>query len=58
MAIYDVTDLEVYRRSLESLKLIYKISYKIPESHQRLRTQIINSAESIPPLIAEGFAKI
>ncbi|PJC81226.1 hypothetical protein CO007_05825 [Candidatus Roizmanbacteria bacterium CG_4_8_14_3_um_filter_36_10] len=57
MAIYDVTDLEVYRRSLESLKLIYKISYKIPESHQRLRTQIINSAESIPPLIAEGFAK-
>jgi len=57
MAIYDVTDLEVYRRALESLKLVYRLSYQIPENHQRLRTQIVNSAESIPPLIAEGFAK-
>jgi len=35
MAIYDVTDLEVYRRSLESLKLIYKISYKIRDTFKQ-----------------------
>lgn len=57
MTIYDVTDLEVYRKALEFLKLVYRLSHQIPENHQRLRTQIINSAESIPPLIAEGFAK-
>lgn len=57
MAIYDVTDLDVYNRSLKALKLVYQLANQIPESHLRLRSQIINSAESIPPLIAEGFAK-
>jgi four helix bundle protein len=57
MAIYDVTDLEVYQRSLSTLKLVYKLVSQIPDLHQKLKTQIINSSESIPPLIAEGFAK-
>ena len=57
MAIYDVTDLKVYNRSLNILKNVYILASQIPDSHQRLKTQIINSSESIPPLIAEGFAK-
>ena len=57
MAIYDVTDLKVYQRALSALKLIYKLAYQIPDNHYKLRNQIISSAESIPPLIAEGFAK-
>jgi four helix bundle protein len=57
MAIYDVMDLKVYNRALMALKLVYKIVYQTPESHYKLRSQIVSSAESIPPLIAEGFAK-
>lgn len=57
MAIYDVTDLVVYNRALNNLKLIYILVNQIPDRHERLKKQIINSAESIPPLIAEGFAK-
>jgi len=57
MAIYDVTDLNVYKRALQGLKLIYKLAHQIPDSHLRLRGQITGSGESIPPLIAEGFAK-
>ena len=50
-----VEDLVVYRNSLSYLKDIYTISYSIP--HLKHRTQINNSTEAIPPLIAEGFAK-
>ena len=57
MAIYDVTDLKVYNRSIKALKSIYKLAGQIPTTHERLRKQIINSAEAVPPLIAEGFAK-
>lgn len=57
MAIYDVTDLKVYNRALDTLKLIYRLIHRVPNSHYKLRNQIIASAESIPPLIAEGFAK-
>lgn len=35
MAIYDVTDLKVYNRVLTSLKLIYKLSYQLPDSHYK-----------------------
>jgi four helix bundle protein len=55
MTIKTYEDLEVYKKSLKLLELIYDVAYKIP--HLSLRTQIIRSAESIPPLIAEGFAK-
>jgi len=57
MAIYDVTDLKVYNRALLNLKLVYKLAHQIPENHYKLRSQIVSSAQSIPPLIAEGFAK-
>lgn len=49
MAIYDVTDLNVYNRSLLALKLVYKLAYQLPETHFKLKKQIISSAESIPP---------
>lgn len=53
--IKNVSDLRVYQLSLQLLDKVYEVAYKIP--HLKLRTQIINSAEAIPPLIAEGFAK-
>ncbi|MBI2327896.1 four helix bundle protein [Candidatus Curtissbacteria bacterium] len=54
-AIKNVADLRVYQLSLELLDKVYEVAYKTP--HIKLRTQLINSAESIAPLIAEGFAK-
>lgn len=54
-AIRNVEDLRVYQISLELLKRLYEVAYKIP--HIKLRTQIINSSEAIAPLIGEGFAK-
>lgn len=57
MAIYDVLDLEVYKRALMALKLIYQLVEQLPKECFSLKQQIISSAQSIPPLIAEGFAK-
>ncbi len=57
MGIYDVTDLNVYKRALRALSSIYKLAHQLPAVHFKLKKQIINSAESIPPLVAEGFAK-
>lgn len=48
-------DLRVYKISIKCLEDLYDIAYKIP--HLKLRTQLNNSGEAIPPLIAEGFAK-
>ena len=48
-------DLRVFQLSMEYLDRLYTIAYKIP--HIKLRTQLNNSAEAIPPLIAEGFSK-
>ena len=48
-------DLLVYQDSLKLLKRLYVVAYKIP--HIKLRTQLTNSGEAIPPLIAEGYAK-
>ena len=48
-------DLRVYQISMKLLERLYEIAYKIP--HIKLRTQLINSGEAIPPLIAEGFSK-
>ncbi|MBI2599166.1 four helix bundle protein [Candidatus Curtissbacteria bacterium] len=55
--IKDVTDLEVYRLSLESLEKIYALANLLPQIHRRLRYQITEAAEKIPPQIAEGFGK-
>ena len=48
-------DLRVYQLSLKYLDKLYGVAYKIP--HIKFRTQLINSSEAIPPLIAEGFAR-
>lgn len=56
-AIRDVTDLQVYQRALGLLNSIYHLAALIPESHRKLRRQLIEAAEAIAPLIAEGFAK-
>ena len=55
--IRDVTDLRVYTRALNALRLVYQLAKLIPNSHFKLRKQLTSAAESIAPLIAEGFAK-
>lgn len=55
--IRDVTDLEIYRESLESLGPLYKVANLIPPEHRKLKYQVIEAAEKIPPQIAEGFGK-
>ena len=55
--IRDVTDLQVFKNALETLPLVYDLASQIPESHRKLRTQLIECGESIPAHIAEGFGK-
>lgn len=55
--IKDVTDLEVYRLGLELLEEVYKLANLIPSNHRKLRNQFVETAEKIPPQIAEGFGK-
>jgi len=44
MAIYDVLDLEVYKRALMALKLIYQLVEQLPKECFSLKQQIISSA--------------
>jgi len=55
--IKDVTDLEVYRTSLDLLDPLYELANLLPPIHRRLRYQVIEAAEKIAPQIAEGFGK-
>lgn len=55
--IRDVTDLEVYRLSLELLEKIYQLTILLPPDHRRIRYQLNEAAEKIAPQIAEGFGK-
>lgn len=55
--IRDVTDLHVYKNALEALPLVYDLASQIPESHRKLRGQLIECGESIPAHIAEGYGK-
>lgn len=55
--IRDVTDLKVYVNALDNLPLVYDLASQIPESHRKLRSQLIEAAETIAALIAEGFGK-
>lgn len=55
--IRDVTDLEVYRLSLEYLERVYKLTNLLPSDHRRIRYQLDEAAEKIAPQIAEGFGK-
>jgi len=44
MVIYDVLDLEVYKRALSALKLIYQIIEQLPKEYFSLKQQILSSA--------------
>ena len=55
--IRDVTDLHIYKNALEALPLVYDLASQIPESHRKLRGQLIECGESIPAHIAEGYGK-
>lgn len=55
--IRDVTDLQAFTNALEHLPLVYELASQIPESHRKLRGQLIECGESIPAHIAEGFGK-
>lgn len=55
--IKDVTDLEVYQLSLELLDPLYKLGSLLPPDHRRLKYQMTEAGEKIPPIIAEGFGK-
>lgn len=52
------TDLEVWKKSIELVKLIYKLTEKFPAKEQfGLVSQIRRAAVSIPSNIAEGSAR-
>ncbi len=55
--IKDVTDLEIYKLALELLSPVYKLANVIPQDHRKLKYQLIDAAEKIAPIIAEGFGK-
>ena len=55
--IRDVTDLQVYKNALEFLPLVHDLASQIPESHRKLKGQLIECGESIPAHIAEGYGK-
>ncbi len=55
--IRDVTDLEVYERSMKLLLPVYKLAKLLPKDEFRLKDQLTGAAKSVPALITEGFAK-
>jgi len=55
--IRDVTDLEVYRLSLELLKELYEFLKKVPVTEYDSVKQCKKCGKSIPANLAEGFAK-
>lgn len=55
--IRDVTDLEVYKQSLDFLEKLYGLLEKIPKSEYDTVIQLKRAAKSVPANIAEGFAK-
>lgn len=58
MAISSFKDLEVWKKGIEIVETIYKISKKFPkEERYGLASQMQRAAISIPSNIAEGFAR-
>ncbi len=55
--IHDVTELEVYNRSMELLEQTYGFLRNIPRSEYDTIDQLKRAAKSIPANISEGFAK-
>lgn len=52
-----VTDLEVYKLSLELLKVLYDFLKKVPKSEYDSVRNCKRAGKSIPTNLAEGFAK-
>lgn len=57
MTIIGVNDLNVYKRSVKVLDLVYQLIKQIPNIQIKLKKQVSSSAEPIPVLIAEGWGK-
>jgi four helix bundle protein len=55
--IRDVTELDVYKISLNLIVSINLLINELPKNDFDMRDQIIRAARSIPANIAEGFAK-
>ena len=55
--IYNVTDLEVYKLSIELLKDLYSFLSKVPNSEYDSVKNCKRAGKSIPANLAEGFAK-
>lgn len=55
--IYKVTDLQIYKLSIELLKELYYFLEKAPKSEYDLVKNCKRAAKSIPANITEGFAK-
>ena len=53
----DVNELKIYQNALKLLKPIYQLANLLPNSEFDLKSQLLKSAKSIAPNIAEGFAK-
>lgn len=53
----DVTELKVYRESLELLPELYLVLKKLPRAEMDLEFQAKRSAKAVSANIAEGFAK-
>ena len=53
----DVNNLTIHQNGLLLLKPIYRLANLLPDNEFKFRSQLCESAKSIPPLIAEGFAK-
>lgn len=55
--IYNITDLEVYRLSIELLKELYTFLTKVPNSEFDSVKNCKRAGKSIPTNLAEGFGK-
>ena len=55
--IYNITDLEVYKASINLLKDLYNFLLKVPNSEFDSVKNCKRAAKSIPANLAEGFAK-
>lgn len=55
--IYDVTDLQVYKISIDLLKELYEFLRKVPNSEYDSVKNCKRAGKSIPTNLAEGFAK-
>lgn len=55
--INDISDLQIYKRSLNLLPDLYKLLEKLPKTESFLINQAKRAVISVPSNMAEGFAK-